>query len=88
MSKIRAKVSIAFNSVSVTGNLDKSSFSVVGRKETKVKSVEMSIEEMEVTPQTTLLRLALRKSREIEKFLEDDMGSRECFFTFVLKNGK
>lgn len=81
-------MSIAFNSVSVTGNLDKSSFRVVGRKETKVKSVEMSVGEMEVTPQTKLLRLALRTSREIEKFLEDDMGSRERFFTFVLKNGK
>lgn len=68
--------------MSITGNLDKSSFRVVGRKETKVKLVEMSMGEVEVTLQTKLLRLALRKSREIEKFLEDDMGSRERFSHF------
>lgn len=36
-------MSIAFNLMSVTGNFDKSGFRVVGRKETKVKLVEMSI---------------------------------------------
>lgn len=30
----------------------------------------------------------VRKSREIEKFLEDNMGLREGFLRFVLKNEK
>lgn len=43
-------MSIAFHLMSVSGNFDKSSFRVVGRNETKVKLVEMSIKEVEVAP--------------------------------------
>lgn len=78
-------MSIAFNSMSVTGNLARV---LVGGMETKVKSVEMSMRKKKVVPvDKTLKKVSSEEEQRNREVLEGKYGIEGEFFMLVFRMG-